>query len=76
MMSKFIFVIYAVASVVVIACAFMFGREYQANRFLMLTSKVSQERFCTSKYYILNRDSWADMDSYCFDYNEQAKESK
>lgn len=75
-MNKFIFVLYAVAAIVVIACAFMFGREYQVNRFLMITSKVSQERFCTSKYYLSNRDGWSSMDSYCFDYNEQVKGSK
>ena len=64
-------VIWSVVALAVIANAFVFGREYQVNRFLALTGKIDQERFCTSSYYIAKKDEWTDMDDYCASYNNK-----
>jgi hypothetical protein len=70
-MNKLINTAWCLTAVGVLICAFMFGREYQLNRFQELMGKVSQERYCTSDYYISNGSEWADFDGYCLDYTNK-----
>jgi hypothetical protein len=69
-MNKVTYTFLTIAVAAVLFSIFMFGREYQLYRMSNLMDEASKMRYCTSDYYIANKDDWSDMDDYCLEYTK------